>query len=686
MRLVAAALLWVAGVVAWAQTPTDSALAAAREAIRSFDYPRAQVLLNQPELREVPAAQSLLGWLHLDHRIVPRDPGIAFAAMKRAADAGDVRAMTGMGLLYRTGVGTAVNASESKRWLELAAQAGEADALAHLGDFHQEAFATPRDPVAAQALYEQAAAAGSAYGRFRLSEVLRAPDPRRANILLRQAAEQTERLAQWRLGQLLLSGSGGISPNRQEGLSWIEQAARGNLAIAQLELAQALLAPNQLGRNPEAAFQWAQRAAQQGLAPAAYLTGRLLERGEGTGADPVQAGQWYQRAAQGGVLTAWAALANLVASGKLGTQDFERAATLAQQGAQAGDPSAQVLLAQWYEQGRGVVRSATMAHAWTNVALGIMASLNVQTGTLLGTAQQARERIGAQLDAGQLAQAQALARDWRSGSMALQLQSASDPLARAFRQQQPPLGQSLPAPPSAQASVTPAVPGASTLPGGAAASRRIGSGSGFFVSDQGHLVTNQHVVQQCTQVRLAGQSQPLIPVGADAAADLAVLRTVAPRTGGVARIRSGPARQGEDVITYGFPLQGLLAASGQIATGIVAAMEGLRNDGSQLQINAPVQPGSSGGPVLDRRGEVIGVVVSKLNALRVAQNTGDIPQNVNFAIKPEVLRQFLQSQNIALPNTPSAASSVPQISSASMTTEDLAERARQFTVAVECWR
>ena len=60
---------------------------------------------------------------------------------------------------------------------------------------------------------------------------------------------------------------------------------------------------------------------------------------------------------------------------------------------------------------------------------------------------------------------------------------------------------------------------------------------------------------------------------------------------------------------------------------------GLLDDISQLQISAPIQPGNSGGPLLDEYGNVAGVVVAKLRALAVAKATGDIPQNVNFAVK-----------------------------------------------------
>jgi S1-C subfamily serine protease len=65
-------------------------------------------------------------------------------------------------------------------------------------------------------------------------------------------------------------------------------------------------------------------------------------------------------------------------------------------------------------------------------------------------------------------------------------------------------------------------------------------------------------------------------------------------------------------------------------------------------MTAPVQPGNSGGPLLDAGGNIVGVVVSKINALAVAKATGDIPQNINFAIKSSVAKNFLDASSISV--------------------------------------
>ena len=110
--------------------------------------------------------------------------------------------------------------------------------------------------------------------------------------------------------------------------------------------------------------------------------------------------------------------------------------------------------------------------------------------------------------------------------------------------------------------------------------------------------------------------------------------------------------------------------------GIVIS-SGPRGDTRLLQITAPVQPGNSGGPLLDGAGRLIGVVVSQLNAVRVAQAVGNVPQNVNFAITGEVLADFLAARGV----TPA-----PAVEPAPLTTQEIARRAQQFTVLIECWR
>ncbi len=203
------------------------------------------------------------------------------------------------------------------------------------------------------------------------------------------------------------------------------------------------------------------------------------------------------------------------------------------------------------------------------------------------------------------------------------------------------------------AAVARAAPGA--RPGGAYAPApapapyvQRSTGTGFIVA-HGAVVTNRHVVENCGRifVRAADGREVAIsrPTRTDAERDLALL-AVPGDFGPPLSFRSGPVRRGEGVVTYGFPLAGLLSSGPTLTTGEVSALSGIGDNAAQIQISAPVQPGSSGGPLLDRQGQVVGMVVAKLNAARVAARLGDIPQNVNFAVRHEEVLDFLRASGI----------------------------------------
>jgi S1-C subfamily serine protease len=206
------------------------------------------------------------------------------------------------------------------------------------------------------------------------------------------------------------------------------------------------------------------------------------------------------------------------------------------------------------------------------------------------------------------------------------------------------------------------------------------SGSGFVVSDEGHIVTNRHVVNRCQSVSVRTDSVTSARaqvVAIHSRADLAVIRTDIPFTA-TASFRTGAAiRPGDDVVAVGFPLAGLLAEEPSVTTGSVSALAGIHNDPSILQMSAPVQQGSSGGPLFDASGNVVGIVVTKLNAQIVAEETGDLPQNVNFALKGDIARAFLDELAVRYQTAPSTTR---------MGNADVGDVGRRVTVMVECHR
>jgi len=175
------------------------------------------------------------------------------------------------------------------------------------------------------------------------------------------------------------------------------------------------------------------------------------------------------------------------------------------------------------------------------------------------------------------------------------------------------------------------------------------SGTGFFVSRDGQILTNSHVVNGCKSIRVRYPDRGVEGASMlveDKKNDLALL-VANRRPAAVAIFRDSPVLLGELIMSIGFPLTGVLSSEAIMSAGNVSATAGIGDDISQLQISAPVQPGNSGGPVLDKSGLVVGVVVSKLDAINVAKVIGDIPQNVNFGIKGDVARIFLNAYGVS---------------------------------------
>jgi S1-C subfamily serine protease len=200
------------------------------------------------------------------------------------------------------------------------------------------------------------------------------------------------------------------------------------------------------------------------------------------------------------------------------------------------------------------------------------------------------------------------------------------------------------------------------------------------VSKNAHIVTNNHVVANCVgdiHGNLAGQAPvKLRVVSADEENDLALLQGPKKfKEKDIATIRASAVNSGDQVVAIGYPLHGLLTSDLTVTTGIISSLAGLHNDTRFLQISAPVQPGNSGGPLHDGSGNVVGVVSAKLDALRMVKATGDIPQNVNFAIKTGALRDFLDNSAVPYQTTEPSGDSK---------TADIASAARAYTMLISC--
>jgi len=205
---------------------------------------------------------------------------------------------------------------------------------------------------------------------------------------------------------------------------------------------------------------------------------------------------------------------------------------------------------------------------------------------------------------------------------------------------------------------------------------KFSSGTAFFIAQDGTLVTNAHVIDSCTEVQIKasnGSVSSARVLARDTTNDLALIKIDKPAEK-IASLRIG-ARLGEGVSAFGFPHTEMLATSGNFTLGNITALSGMGDDSRFIQISTPVQAGNSGGPLLDQKGNLVGVVTAKLNALKVAMNQGDLPQNVNFAVKTAILATFLDSNRVAYETT---------LETKTLDPADLADRAREISAFILC--
>jgi S1-C subfamily serine protease len=469
---------------------------------------------------------------------------------------------------------------------------------------------------------------------------VRAEETRETLAELMAHARSGDAEEQNRLGLLLLAGKY-VVRNPAEGVRWIRSAAEQGLVVAQYELGAIYGRGADAPKDLAEAAKWFRAAADQGYAPAQQQLGLLYEQGQGVTQNFDEALTWLHRAADQGDDAARFELAQMVEKGEGTTKDMSQAVALLQAAAIDGFAPGQIVIAAHYLSGVGVGRDPVYAYFWSTVGAA-HAPDNFTT-----YAASVRDKATQLLGPDKVAELQSVAAEWRPGA---------DPA--------PLLGSPAPAEPIA------------TGPTNGAPIRGM-SGTGFVVASDGYVITNAHVVPGCSSitVRISGSaSYAATVVDRDPRIDLALLRAETTFSD-VASFRDGPGiAQGDDIVAFGFPLAGLLSDQGNLTTGTVSALSGINNDAQLIQISAPIQHGNSGGPVIDTSGNVVGVIVSKIDH---AQGPDDVAQNVNFAIGEEAARRFLASNGL----TYQSSQSIDLLKRA-----DLVARIKAVTVQIVCAR
>ncbi|MCP4254044.1 MAG: trypsin-like serine protease [Candidatus Scalindua sp.] len=189
-------------------------------------------------------------------------------------------------------------------------------------------------------------------------------------------------------------------------------------------------------------------------------------------------------------------------------------------------------------------------------------------------------------------------------------------------------------------------------------SQGFSTGTGFFVSESGHVLTNYHVVDGATTITVKDISGALSNaryLKGDSANDVALLKIEA-ITKPLHVLPYADIEKGSEVLTLGFPLVQLQGQEQKATFGRVNALSGIGDDVRYIQIDVPLQPGNSGGPLLDHTGSVVGITTSTLNQVYTLKQSGALPQNVNYAVKIDyivpILRGITTVQNERLMKKP----------------------------------
>lgn len=205
-------------------------------------------------------------------------------------------------------------------------------------------------------------------------------------------------------------------------------------------------------------------------------------------------------------------------------------------------------------------------------------------------------------------------------------------------------------------------PTATGVAGSAASQSQEWSGSGFALNN-GYVVTNYHVVDGAKSIQIHGVKGDFATkynaeiVATDKFNDLALLKISDSNFNGFGTIpynvKTSVSDVGEDIFVLGYPLTSTMGDEIKLTTGVISSKTGFQGDVSLYQISAPIQPGNSGGPLFDNKGNLVGIVNAK--------HTG--AENVGYAIKTSYLRNLIESSistNILPTNPQTATLSLPE--------------------------
>ena len=366
------------------------------------------------------------------------------------------------------------------------------------------------------------------------------------------------------------------------------------------------------------AVKWYRKAAEQGNALAQAVLGGCYSTGRGVEKDDIKAVKWYRKAAEQGLPDSQFDLGGCYFMGQGVTKDEVEAVKWLRKAAEQGNVLAQAILGGCYFTGRGVAKNEVEGYKWV-----LLAAAQGEE-----TAKKNIPAFESMLSPAQRAEGQRLAQEWQTKErdrLEAFARVAQECEAKRVNHES---SQSLERRPATEATKAP----------------HNVTGTGFLITHNGYLITNHHVVKDSGKVRVQTTAGLLdaVVVRTDAASDLALLK-VTGTFDALPVVSSSNSRLGSTVATVGFPNIGLQGFEPKLSKGDISSLAGMQDDVKQFQISVPVQPGNSGGALVDERGNVVGVVTAQLNQEAALTSSGTLAQNVNYAVKSSYLLGFLEA-------------------------------------------
>ena len=291
-------------------------------------------------------------------------------------------------------------------------------------------------------------------------------------------------------------------------------------------------------------------------------------------------------------------------------KDFKTAYKLMLPFAEQGHATAQKNLGYMYLEGKGVPQDYVLAHMWWNICGSSGDEVCVKNRTTVEN-KMSRQQIAK-------AQEHVQVLRW--------LVRNRKPPKKIRTAESPPSG--TPQPPKSE--------------GG------IASGTGFLFGSQDYIITNYHVVKGTSEVTikfLNGESINAEVVARDTQNDIAILKLTKSPSFQSREMKFGVSsmvRMGDEVFTIGYPHIGIMGFKPKYTKGVISAVTGIKDDPTVFQTTVPIQPGNSGGPLFNEKGEVVGLTTASLSLLAI-ESMGAIPQSVNYAVKSSFVKNIIST-------------------------------------------